>query len=171
MPLKLARHTHGRPHPGMADAMRDFMLREANIPVVFVKGREGTVNSDGALFGAGTGRRVDTILELKVTMLGLIGRWTDGPSIPRSHSQCGSQLGWSERRPAGGLLESLVRGGDRRWFRALFSTASKRLLRGSYAINFMPLVQRTGTVKPVHWKARGRKSLKFKALKLGNLLP
>ncbi len=39
------------------------------------------MNNEGALFGAGTGRRVDTILELKVTMLGLIGRWTINPPL------------------------------------------------------------------------------------------
>ena len=39
------------------------------------------MNSDGALFGVGTGRRVDTILELKVTMLGLIGPWTVNPPL------------------------------------------------------------------------------------------
>ena len=65
----------------MADAMRNYMLREANIPVVFVKGREGTVNSDGALFDARTRRRVDTFLELKVSMLGLIGPWTVNPPL------------------------------------------------------------------------------------------
>ncbi len=65
----------------MADATRDFMRREANIPVVVVKAREGLAENDGAAFSAGTDRRVDTVLELKISMLGLIGPWTIDPPL------------------------------------------------------------------------------------------
>lgn len=65
----------------MADAMRDFMRREANIPVVVVKGREGLADNDVSAFSAGTDRRVDTVLELKVSMLGLTGPWTINPPL------------------------------------------------------------------------------------------
>ena len=65
----------------MADAMREFMRREAKLPVVFVKGLEGRADSGGALSGAGTRRWVDTFFELKVTMVGLIGPWTINPPL------------------------------------------------------------------------------------------
>ncbi|MCZ6447506.1 MAG: hypothetical protein O6831_04625, partial [Alphaproteobacteria bacterium] len=65
----------------MADAMREFMGREARLPVVFVKGLEGTADGGGALSGAGTRRWVDTMVELKVTMVGLIGPWRINPPL------------------------------------------------------------------------------------------
>ncbi len=65
----------------MADAMREFMRREAKLPVVFAKGLEGRADSGGALSGAGTGRWVDTFFELKVTMVGLIGPWRINPPL------------------------------------------------------------------------------------------
>ncbi len=65
----------------MADAMREFMRREAKLPVVFVKGLEGIADSGGAVSGAGTRRWVDTFFELKVTMVGLIGPWRINPPL------------------------------------------------------------------------------------------
>ncbi len=65
----------------MADAMREFMRREARLPVVFVKGLEGRADSGGASLGAGTRRWVDTMVELKVTMVGLIGPWSINPPL------------------------------------------------------------------------------------------
>ena len=65
----------------MADAMREFMRREAKLPVVFAKGLEGRTDSGGAVSGAGTRRWVDTMVELKVTMVGLIGPWTINPPL------------------------------------------------------------------------------------------
>ena len=65
----------------MADAMRKFMRREAKLPVVFAKGLEGRADSGGASLGAGTRRWVDTMVELKVTMVGLTGPWTINPPL------------------------------------------------------------------------------------------
>lgn len=65
----------------MADAMREFMRREAKLPVVFVKGLEGRADGGGASLGAGTRSWVDTFFELKVTMVGLIGPWTINPPL------------------------------------------------------------------------------------------
>ena len=65
----------------MADAMREFMRREAKLPVVFVKGLEGRADGGGASLGAGTRRWVDTMVELKVTMVGLIGPWSINPPL------------------------------------------------------------------------------------------
>ncbi|MCZ6610726.1 MAG: hypothetical protein O7A66_12060 [Alphaproteobacteria bacterium] len=65
----------------MADAMREFMRREAKLPVVFAKGLEGRAHSGGASLGAGTGRWVDTMVELKVTMVGLTGPWSINPPL------------------------------------------------------------------------------------------
>ncbi len=65
----------------MADAMRKFMRREARLPVVFAKGLEGRADGGGASLGAGTRRWVDTMVELKVTMVGLTGPWTINPPL------------------------------------------------------------------------------------------
>ena len=69
----------------MREAVWEFMRRETKIPVLLIKGQgplaEKDVPAYSPAYSAGTDRRVDTILELKVSMLGLVGPWTIDPPL------------------------------------------------------------------------------------------
>ena len=65
----------------MREAVWEFMRRETKIPVLLIKEQGPLAENDVPAYSAGTDRRVDTVLELTVSMLGLIGRWTIDPPL------------------------------------------------------------------------------------------
>lgn len=65
----------------MREAVWEFMRRETKIPVLLIKKQGPLAEKDVPAYSAGTDRRVDTVLELTVSMLGLIGPWTIDPPL------------------------------------------------------------------------------------------